>query len=224
MNSSNPSPSYTPTRVDVPKELLKEKGLIIASIRDELKKLKVKALVDNVVTTHTIAPEMLQINLESLATILLNNRTAHFDYLRLTQEQAMILRECNGCMLYDNHDLYVLNVINDVIARPKSKSVKITSNRKVWKPTDKVFTKTGYTWRPTGQTFTIEGNVCPLARITTTTEVPLRKPTVLENDTPKPVVTLVYLRNPRKSKFNVPVSKPKIIKSISANNKEPSKS
>nr|GEV49893.1 reverse transcriptase domain-containing protein [Tanacetum cinerariifolium] len=61
-------------------------------------------------------------------------------------------------------------------------------------------------------------------RITTTTEVPLRKPTALENDTPRPVVILVYSRKPRKSKTNVPVSKPKIIKSISANNKEPSKS
>ncbi|GJT90874.1 retrovirus-related pol polyprotein from transposon TNT 1-94 [Tanacetum coccineum] len=55
-------------------------------------------------------------------------------------------------------------------------------------------------------------------------EVPLRKPTALESDTPKPVVTLVYLRKPKKSKTNVPVSKPKNIKSLSANKKEPSKS
>ncbi|GJT68546.1 retrovirus-related pol polyprotein from transposon TNT 1-94 [Tanacetum coccineum] len=48
--------------------------------------------------------------------------------------------------------------------------------------------------------------------------------TIVESDTPKPVVTLVYSRKPRKSKTNVPVSKPKIIKSISANKKEPSKS
>ncbi|GJW25110.1 retrovirus-related pol polyprotein from transposon TNT 1-94 [Tanacetum coccineum] len=48
------------------------------------------------------------------------------------------------------------------------------------------------------------------AEITTTTEVPLRKPTALENETPKPVVTLVYSRKPRKSKTNVPVSKSKI--------------
>ncbi|GJS47656.1 hypothetical protein Tco_0597777 [Tanacetum coccineum] len=47
---------------------------------------------------------------------------------------------------------------------------------------------------------------------------------LLRKCTPKPVVTLVYSRKPRKSKTNVPVSKPKIIKSISANNKEPSKS
>ncbi|GJZ39269.1 retrovirus-related pol polyprotein from transposon TNT 1-94 [Tanacetum coccineum] len=78
--------------------------------------------------------------------------------------------------------------------------------------------------KPTGQTFTIVGNVCPLTRITTTAEVPLRKPIAIETDTPKPVVTLVYSRKPKKSKNNIPVSKPKIIKSISANKKEPSKS
>ncbi|GJR86693.1 retrovirus-related pol polyprotein from transposon TNT 1-94 [Tanacetum coccineum] len=68
------------------------------------------------------------------------------------------------------------------------------------------------------------GNACPLTRITTTAKVPFRKPTALESDTPKPVVTMVYSRKPRKSKTNVPVSKLKIIKSISANKKEPSKS
>ncbi|GJQ90504.1 hypothetical protein Tco_0001643 [Tanacetum coccineum] len=127
-------------------------------------------------------------------------------------------------MLFNNHDLCVLDFINDVNARTKSKSVKKSSKRKVWKPKGKVFTKTGYTWRPTSRTFTIVGNACPLTRITTTAEVPLRKPTALESDTPKPVVTLVYSRKPRKSKTNVPVSKPKIIKSVSANKKEPSKS
>nr|GEV06189.1 retrovirus-related Pol polyprotein from transposon TNT 1-94 [Tanacetum cinerariifolium] len=66
--------------------------------------------------------------------------------------------------------------------------------------------------------------ICMCARITTPTEVSPRKPTVLETNTPKPVVTLVYSRKPKKSKTSVPVSKPKIIKSISANNKEPSKS
>ncbi|GJV88293.1 hypothetical protein Tco_1532231 [Tanacetum coccineum] len=131
---------------------------------------------------------------------------------------------CNGCMLSDNHDLCVLNFINDVNARAKFKSVKKISKRKVWKPTGKVYIKTGFTWRPTGRFFTILGNACPLTRITTTTEVPQRKPTALETDADKPIVTLVYSRKPRKTKTTAPVSKPKIIKSISAYNKEPSKS
>nr|GEV50840.1 retrotransposon protein, putative, unclassified [Tanacetum cinerariifolium] len=410
MNFSNPSPSSTPTRVEVPKKLPKsqekdtvisklkerikslngnmnkdkEKGLIVANLKDELRKLKRKAVVVNVVTSHTIAPEMLIIDVEPIAPKLLNNRTVHSDCLRQTQEQATILREvveqgksqnplnnsldhackytkriqeflilisqiyptinnscnklvnvtpknkdkrvrftkpvtslgntkttsssnlvsnkpmlsstgvksststsesqpsgnikkdkiqrspsstqknkveahprtikyslknkncvvepketaimqhsklnanfelicvkCNGCMLFDNHELCVPNAINDVNASSKSKYALKHSKRKVWKPTGKVFTKIGYTWRPTGQTFTIVGNVCPFTRITTPTEVPPRKPTVLKNDTPKPVVTLVCLRKSRKSKTNVPVSKPKIIKSVSANNKEP---
>ncbi|GJU00954.1 retrovirus-related pol polyprotein from transposon TNT 1-94 [Tanacetum coccineum] len=43
-------------------------------------------------------------------------------------------------------------------------------------------------------------------KITTTTEVPLRKSSALDNKTPKPVVTLVYSRKPRKSKTSVPVN------------------
>ncbi|GJY08217.1 retrovirus-related pol polyprotein from transposon TNT 1-94 [Tanacetum coccineum] len=329
------------------------------TLKDELRKLKGKYLADNVVTKHTIAPEMHKIDVEPITPKVLNNRTTHSDYLRHTQEQAAILREIveqgksqnplnnsldsackytkriqelliiirqtcpsinnssdklvvvtpknkdkrvrftepitssgnintktasssnlvsnkpmlsstgvkpstsasrsqalgntkkdkiqqtpsstqmnkhsklnanskllcvkyNGCMHSDNHDLCVLNFINDVNACIKSKSIKKNSKRKVWKSTRKVFTNIRYTWRPTGRTFTIVGNVCPLTRITTTAEVPLKKPTALETDTPKLVVTLVYSKKPRKSKTNVLVSKPKIIKSISANNKEPS--
>ncbi|GKA72023.1 retrovirus-related pol polyprotein from transposon TNT 1-94 [Tanacetum coccineum] len=130
---------------------------------------------------------------------------ANVQHSKLNANSELLCVKCNGCMLSDNHDLCVLDFINDVNARTKSKSVKKSSKRKVWKPTGKVFTNIGYTWRPTGRTFTIVGNVCPLTRITTTTEVPLRKPTALESDTPKPVVTLVYSRKPKKSKTNVPV-------------------
>ncbi|GJX00710.1 retrovirus-related pol polyprotein from transposon TNT 1-94 [Tanacetum coccineum] len=97
--------------------------------------------------------------------------------------------KCNGCMLSDNHDLCVLDFINNVNARKKSKSVNKSSKRKVWKPTGKVFSNIGYKWRPTCRTFTLVGN----AKL-------------------------------RKSKTNVPVSKSKVLKSVSANKKEPSKS
>nr|GEY34320.1 ribonuclease H-like domain-containing protein [Tanacetum cinerariifolium] len=129
----------------------------------------------------------------------------------------------NGCMLFSNHDLCALNVINDVNAHSKSKSVKKNSKRNVWKPTGKVLNKTRYIWRPTGRTFTIVENVCPLTMITKTTEVRLRKPITLEIDTPKPVVTLVYSKKHRRSKTSVPARKPKINKYMTANNKEPSK-
>nr|GFA85279.1 putative ribonuclease H-like domain-containing protein [Tanacetum cinerariifolium] len=114
--------------------------------------------------------------------------------------------------------------INNVNARVKSKSVKKTVKRKVWKPTVKVFTNIGYIWRPTGRTFTIVGNAYPLTRINTTIEVPLRKPISLESNPPKPVVTLVYSRKPKEYRNNISVSKSKINKSLSANKKEPNKS
>ncbi|GJS08289.1 hypothetical protein Tco_0365085 [Tanacetum coccineum] len=117
-------------------------------------------------------------------------------------------------MLSDNHDLCVLDFIDNVNARKKTKSIKKSSKRKVWKLTGKVFTNIGYIWRPTGRTFTIVGNACLLTRITTTAEVPLRKSTALENETPKPVVTLVYSRKPWKSQTNIPVSKSKVVQIV----------
>nr|GFB73140.1 hypothetical protein [Tanacetum cinerariifolium] len=72
---------------------LQEQGLIIAALRDKLKKLKGKAIVDTMVSTHTIDLEMLKVDVEPIAPRLLNNRTVHFDCLRLTQEQVAILRK-----------------------------------------------------------------------------------------------------------------------------------
>ncbi|GJS82190.1 retrovirus-related pol polyprotein from transposon TNT 1-94 [Tanacetum coccineum] len=279
---------------------LQEKVLEITALKDDLRKLKGKALVDNVVTKHTIDPEMLKIDVEPITPKLLNKKTAHYAYIKHTQEEATFLKDlvehvkskyqldhslesacsgydpkeqgqkrvklstsasgsqpldktkkdkirqtpsstqknkveahprkvksslknkdyvvqpkgtahvqhsklnanselkcakCNGCMLSDNHDLCVLDFLNNVNARKQSKSIKKSSKRKVWKPTGK---------------------------ITTTTEVTLRKPTALENETPKPIITLVYSRKPRKSQTNVSVSKSKVLKSVSANKKEPS--
>ncbi|GJX67966.1 retrovirus-related pol polyprotein from transposon TNT 1-94 [Tanacetum coccineum] len=302
---------------------LREKVLVIIALKEDLRKLKGKALVDNVVTKHSIDPKTLKIDVEPITLKLLNNRTAHSAYIKHTQEEAAVLRDlvkhvkanypldhpldspldvtpknkdkrvrfiepvtssrntkttsssnivsnkpalsstrviqstsaigsqpsgntkkdkiqrpssntlknkveahprtiksslknnnsvvepkgttnvqhsklnanskslyvkCNGCMLSNNHDLCVLDFINNVNARNKSKSVKKNSKRKVWKPTGKA--------------------------ITTTTEVPPRKLTALKTDTSKPVTTLVYSRKPRKSKVDVPVSKPKILKSV----------
>ncbi|GKA29718.1 retrovirus-related pol polyprotein from transposon TNT 1-94 [Tanacetum coccineum] len=77
-----------------------------------------------------------------------------------------------------------------------------------------MFTNIGYIWRPAGRTFTIVGNTCPLTRITTTIEVPLRKSSALDNKTPKPVVTLVYSRKPRRSKTSVPINNYKVVQIV----------
>ncbi|GJT74477.1 hypothetical protein Tco_1041202 [Tanacetum coccineum] len=258
---------------------LQEKALAITALKDELRKLKGKALVDNNVSNHPSDPELHQVNVEPITPKLLNKRTAHSAYIKHSQEEAAVLRDlvdhikanypldpllesalkqstnasgsqpsgntkkdkiqqtqsrilknkveahprkvksslknkdhvvepkgtapvqhsklnansnlkcvkCNGCMLSDNHDLYVLDFINNVNARAKSRSVKQSSKRKVWKPTGKDYT---------------------------TTEVPLRKSSTLDNKTPKPVVTLVYSRKTRKSKTSIPVNNYKVIQII----------
>ncbi|GJT67142.1 integrase, catalytic region, zinc finger, CCHC-type containing protein [Tanacetum coccineum] len=130
------------TATNFPSVLLilgQEKKFWYYNLKDDLRKLKGKALVDNVVMKHTIDPEMLKIDVEPITPKLLNKRTAHSTYIKHTQEEATIIRD-----LVDQ-------------------DTKIS----------------------------------------------------------KPVVTLVYLRKPRKSKTNVPVSKSKVLKYVYANNKEP---
>ncbi|GJX70874.1 hypothetical protein Tco_0308045 [Tanacetum coccineum] len=55
---------------------------------DELRKLKGKDLADNVVTKHTIDPEMLKIDVEYLNPRLLNNRSVHSDKVATLVEVA----------------------------------------------------------------------------------------------------------------------------------------
>ncbi|GJW33480.1 hypothetical protein Tco_0053512 [Tanacetum coccineum] len=72
---------------------LQEKVLEITALKDDLRKLKRKVLVDNVVTKHTIDPEMLNINVEPITPKLLNKKISHSAYIKHTQEEATILRD-----------------------------------------------------------------------------------------------------------------------------------
>ncbi|GJR36974.1 retrovirus-related pol polyprotein from transposon TNT 1-94 [Tanacetum coccineum] len=288
-----------------------------APLKDDLRKLKGKALVYNAVTKHTIDPEMLKNDVEPITPKLLNNKTAHSAYIKHTQEEAAVLRDLvehvkanypldhpleSACRytrwiqdLLTNISKTCPSTHNSgeklVAVTPKNKDKRVrftepvtssgntktnsssnlvskkhalpstgvrpstsasgskplgnTKKDKIQQPSSSTLKnkveahprtiKSSLKIRivllnlkelqiPTGRTFTIVGNACPLTRITTTTEVPFRNLTALENETSKPVVTLIYLRKPRKSKTNVPVSKTKVLKSLSANNKEPSQS
>ncbi|GJT41680.1 reverse transcriptase domain-containing protein [Tanacetum coccineum] len=72
---------------------LQEKVLEITALKDDLRKLKGKDLVDNAVTKHTIDPEMLKIDVEPITPKLLNKKTAHSAYIKHTQEEATVLRD-----------------------------------------------------------------------------------------------------------------------------------
>ncbi|GKB24980.1 retrovirus-related pol polyprotein from transposon TNT 1-94 [Tanacetum coccineum] len=78
------------------KAQIQDKVFVITSLENDLRKLKGKEIVKHVVHTlsaTTIAPGMFKLDLVPLPPRLLQNRDAHIDYLRHTQEQANTLRE-----------------------------------------------------------------------------------------------------------------------------------
>ncbi|GKD54314.1 integrase, catalytic region, zinc finger, CCHC-type containing protein [Tanacetum coccineum] len=95
--------------------------------------------------------------------------------------------------------------------------------RKVWKPTGKVFNEIGYSWKPTGRTFTIVRNKCPLTRITSTKEVPLKKTIITPVITQSPSLK-VYSRKLKASRSVGSSSKAKIVESKTSNTKKPKQS
>ncbi|GKE14448.1 hypothetical protein Tco_1422025 [Tanacetum coccineum] len=325
---------------------LQEKVLVITALKDDLRKLKGKALVDNAVTKHTIDPEMLKIDVEPITPKLFNKKIAHSAYIKYTQEESTVLRDlvehvkskypldhslesaCRYAKLIQElltHISKTCPSVNNtdgklVAVTPKNKDkrvrftepvtssgntvtktastsnlvsnklmlsstgVKLSTSSNGSQPSDKTkkekirqtpsstqknkvevhpkkvksSLKNKYcVVQPKGTThvqhsklnanselkyvkcngfmLSVNHDLCILdfinnvnarfenqqERITTTTEVTLRKPTALKNETPKPVVTLVYSRKPRKSQTSVSVSKSKVLKSVSANKKEP---
>ncbi|GJS76579.1 hypothetical protein Tco_0726460 [Tanacetum coccineum] len=116
---------------------------------------------------------------------------------------------CNKCLFDANHDMCVIDYVNNVNVHSKSKS-KRNKKRKVWKPTGKVFTEIGYSWKPIGRIFTIVRNMCHLTRITSTKEVPLKESTIT------PIITTslelkVNSRKPKASRSVGSSSKVKIV-------------
>ncbi|GJS72905.1 retrovirus-related pol polyprotein from transposon TNT 1-94, partial [Tanacetum coccineum] len=259
-----------------------EKALAITTLKDELRKLKGKSLVDNNVLNHPSDPELHQVNVEPITPKLLNKRTAHSAYIKHSQEEAAVLRDlvdhikanypldpllkstlkqstsasgsqpsgntkkdkiqqtpsstlknkveahprkvksslknkdcvvapkgtahvqhsklnanyelkcvkCNGCMLSDNHDLCVLDFINNVNARAKSRSVKKNSKRKIWKPTGKVFTNIGYIWRPICVDHPAPEVVVPINEVIAPVladSTGLPSSTIVDQDAPSPI-------------------------------------
>nr|GEX72711.1 integrase, catalytic region, zinc finger, CCHC-type, peptidase aspartic, catalytic [Tanacetum cinerariifolium] len=132
---------------------LQEKVLVIIALKENLRKLKGKVVVDEAVISHPIDPEMLKVDeeIETLREIVeqgrsLNPLNTSLDYAysasvlhsKLNVNSDLQCVTCNGCLFSDNHDSRVLDYINNVNARVRSKSVKKRLKRNVWKPTEKV--------------------------------------------------------------------------------------
>nr|GEX71588.1 hypothetical protein [Tanacetum cinerariifolium] len=92
---------------------LQEKVLVITALKETLSKVKGKPIVNEAITLHPIDPELLKIDVAPLAPKLRNNRTAHNDYLKHTQEETATLREI---------------VENEILINPLNTSIDYASN------------------------------------------------------------------------------------------------
>ncbi|GJV52042.1 retrovirus-related pol polyprotein from transposon TNT 1-94 [Tanacetum coccineum] len=143
--------------IDRIKQTLSERKVfgLFQSLADDLRKLKGKALVDNDLALPilrnsgevTVLRDLVDIKNAIVASgsqpsgntkkdkIRQNTRTASCQHSKLNANSELKFVKCNGCMLYANHDLCVLDFINNVNARNKSKSVnkKVIKSGKVWK-------------------------------------------------------------------------------------------
>nr|GFC96825.1 hypothetical protein [Tanacetum cinerariifolium] len=72
---------------------LQEKVLVITALKEQLSKLKGKALLTKAVSLNLIYPALLQVDVVPLVPRLRKNWTAHSDYIRHTQEEVATLRE-----------------------------------------------------------------------------------------------------------------------------------
>nr|GFC91099.1 hypothetical protein [Tanacetum cinerariifolium] len=162
-------------------------------LKEQLNKLKGKAVLTEAVSLNPIDPALLQVDVALLVPKLCKNRTAHTDYIRHTQEEAATLRE----IVESERLLSPLNTslayackytrrIQELLMILQQTCPSITDlGTKLVAVTPKNNTKQIRRW-----TFTLVENVCPLTRLTTATIVPHREPIPIVKSTDKPVVTL----------------------------------
>nr|GFB26764.1 reverse transcriptase zinc-binding domain-containing protein [Tanacetum cinerariifolium] len=72
---------------------LQEKVLVITALKEQLNKLKGKAVLTEVVSLNPIDPKLLKVDVAPLVPKLRKNWIAHTEYIRHTQEEAATLRE-----------------------------------------------------------------------------------------------------------------------------------
>nr|GEX12145.1 putative reverse transcriptase domain-containing protein [Tanacetum cinerariifolium] len=151
-------------------EQSQEKGMVIKKLKERIKSLsgnikedKIKKELDEIET----------INIE------LDHRVTKFiadnEHLKQTYKQ-----------LYDS-------IKSSPPLAPKLRNNRTTHSDYIWHTQEQTailreIIEQGKSLNPLSNSLDYAlGNVCPLTRITTTSEVPLRKPIALEGDTPKPV-------------------------------------
>nr|GEZ23963.1 hypothetical protein [Tanacetum cinerariifolium] len=107
----------------------REKVLVITALKEQLKKLKGKAVIPEAVSLNPIDPELLKVDVAPLAPKLRKNRTAHTDYIRHTQDEAATLRE----IVESERLLSPLNTSFNYALTPKNKTKHIRLTEQITK-------------------------------------------------------------------------------------------
>nr|GFA54937.1 hypothetical protein [Tanacetum cinerariifolium] len=162
-----------------------EKVLVITALKEQLNKLKGKAILTEVVSLNPIDPELLKVDVAPLVPKL----------------RVILVSSASRSISQDNTKK---NRIRQT--QRKAKKNKVEDHLMTVKSSlnKKSVVDSKATSSPTGRTFKLVGNVCPLTRIATPTIVPPREPILIVNSMDKPVVTLVYTRKPKAANKKVP--------------------
>ncbi|GJU87440.1 hypothetical protein Tco_1294986 [Tanacetum coccineum] len=116
LSSTGVRPSTSASGSQSPSNIKKDK--IMQTSRSTLK---------NKVESH---PRTVKSSLKNKNSVVKSKGNANVQHSKLNANSEPLCVKCNGCMLSDNHDLCVLDFINDVDARAKSKFVKKKLKRK----------------------------------------------------------------------------------------------
>nr|GFA27368.1 integrase, catalytic region, zinc finger, CCHC-type, peptidase aspartic, catalytic [Tanacetum cinerariifolium] len=104
-----------------------QEQVVITALKDNLRKLKGKDVVDEGVISHPIDLEMQKVNVAPLAPKLRNNMTVHSDYLKHTQEETATLRK----IVKHERSLNPLNTSLDYALGNACPLTRITTTAKV---------------------------------------------------------------------------------------------
>nr|GFA50062.1 hypothetical protein [Tanacetum cinerariifolium] len=110
---------------------LQEKVLVITALKEQLNKLKGKAVLTEAVSLNPIDPKLLKVDVALFVSKLRKNRTAHTDYIRHAQDEAATLRE----IVESERLLSPLNTYLDytLAVTPKNKTKQIRPTEQITK-------------------------------------------------------------------------------------------
>nr|GEX27690.1 putative ribonuclease H-like domain-containing protein [Tanacetum cinerariifolium] len=221
----DPTPSNRPTKFEISKELPK-----VSMVNTSLKKLKhhlagIDVVVKERTTTTAITEAVEQNHFESKTFEIKMNQVLNENERLLEQVINKDIVNIVVNSTVDNASVNVheyekcLKLETELLKKRISLKKRLTKNCSEEQAVIlREVVEQGKSQNPLNnsldhacRTFTMVGNACPLTRIITTAEVFLRKPTSLECDSPKPEVTLLYSRKPKKSKSIDPFSKSKYL-------------